>query len=412
MKIKNPKKIFWAVMITAIVISACAFPEKEDPFSRLPEERTETLVGEVFPFSVSVSTRATHRLENNEKLVAYLASKIVNLEDFEGRRVEIDGIRRTEKMREIFWVEEIRLKDLEEKGDEDLKDKRYLNEEYTFVYPGNWEYSTSPSGEVHFTEKEDEARRVFLIFSVTSSERKDSKVDPNVLIANMTGIKKVTTDQTDRERQEITLFSNVYNHKYSFIFTSQFEEFEKKKAFFKLLNTFIEGSENVSKAQEKYLKKLAEDEASKIEKEVVEEPKESFLEKIFKDKEEEPVEEVVLPTGDFKNLIDANAFPYESAYYGFRMRVPFGHWFRNFGQSENAIARIGFSDEDFSTQDQAKFMLEILGDETPPKEFSEKVEEGKLIIVYPRSDKSFFRFTGPTKFRDSMRSTGSTIEKF
>ena len=104
MKFRMKQKLIFGVLFAALVLSACVFPEKNDPFSRLPEEAVETLEGEIFPFSVSVSTRATHRLENEGKLVAYVASDIARLSDFEGREVEIDGVRRTEKMREILML--------------------------------------------------------------------------------------------------------------------------------------------------------------------------------------------------------------------------------------------------------------------------------------------------------------------
>ena len=102
MKFPIRKKIFFGLFLASIIISACVSPEQEDPFERLPEEPVETLAGEIFPFSVSISTRATHRLENDGKLVAYLASKIVRLEDFEGRKVEVDGVWRTEKCEKFF----------------------------------------------------------------------------------------------------------------------------------------------------------------------------------------------------------------------------------------------------------------------------------------------------------------------
>ncbi|MCF7905798.1 hypothetical protein K9L63_01250 [Candidatus Gracilibacteria bacterium] len=453
MKIENKQKIFWGVLTVAVVLSACVFPGKEDPFSKVSEEKVETIKGDLFPFSVSVATRVTHRLEDEGKLVAFLASDIVRLDDFEGRRVEVDGVRRKEKMREIFWVSAIRLLDLGKQTEEAPIDERYTTRNFSFVYPPTWESSVSPTGVVHFLDKADPARRVFLTFSAEELERGDKTKDPNVLIANLAGTKKITTDELERERQEIVLFSNIYDRKYKFIFTSAFEEFEKKKSFFKLLNSFVEGEENVLKAKEEDLKKMAEREAKKIqeeeEKKVVEEklkePKsESILEKLFGDdereeeeknatEEEEPAEQVVstpestetvpetvgedtspfiASSTDYVNLIDERAFLYESQYYGFRMWVPFGYWFRNFGASENAIARIGFSDEEFSNAAEAKFWLEILGDENPPRTFTEKMNDTRVEIEFPRTEKSFFRFTGLKKFKDAMRSIQATVEKF
>ncbi len=458
---RTKQKLIFGILFAALVLSACVFPEKNDPFSRLPEEKTETLRGEIFPFSVSISTRATHRLEKDEKLVAYIASDIVRLDDFLGREVEVDGVMRTEKMREIFWVEAIRLLDLEDQ-EEQVADQRFSTNRFSFVYAGTWEHSTSPAGVVHFVDKDDVARRVFLTFSVEDIEKEDKKSDPNVLIASLAGIKKITTDSLDRERQEVVLFSNLYSLKYRFIFTSQFEEFERKKSFFKLLNTFIEGEENVRKALEEDKKILAEQEAKKIVKEeVVEEPvveKESFIERIFGEKESDetsvlpdeekdaievvaqqeaikeqiapntvPEKELVTPVktpvttseipvvesgSDFVNLIESHAFAYESSYYKFKMFVPWGFWFRNFGQTETRIARIGFSDEEFTEESGAKFWLEIIGSETPPTQLVETIKDGQVVLEFSRDGKSFFRISGPAGYRDAMRSIQATVENF
>ena len=59
------KSILLALGLAVTVLTACVLPEKEDPFERLPEENLETIEGKLFPFSVSVSTRATHRLEQD-----------------------------------------------------------------------------------------------------------------------------------------------------------------------------------------------------------------------------------------------------------------------------------------------------------------------------------------------------------
>ena len=439
MRFAKKRWILWGMLAISIVMTACVPPAKEDPFSRLPEEKIETLEGEVFPFSVSVSTRATHRLESNNRLVALLASEIVRLEDFEGQEVEMDGVRKTEKMREIFWVEAVRVKNLE-KGDEGPFDLRFETKKFSFPYPESWEYTTSPDGTAYFVDKDDPARRVFLMFSVKEISRRDKRSDPNVLIANLAGTKKNSTDELGRERQEITLFSNLFDRKYGFVFTSSFEEFEKKKSFFRLLNSFIEGEENVRKAKEEDLKKLAEQEAEKItnyesqitdekdekkvEKATEEDESEGILSKLFGKKptavdesesseEKSEVEQKPLPvSGEFQDLIDEKAFSYESAYYQFSMQVPFGFWFRNFGQSENVIARIGFSDQDFTGSEEAKFWLEILGDENPPKAFSEQLDNDTLVIEFPRGKKSFFRLRGSKDFRDAMRSIHATVKNF
>ena len=70
-----------------------------------------TISGVLFPFDVSVATDATHRLESENKLVALVASDIVNLEIFEGRLVEMVGFMKPEGKRNVFWVHSLDLKE-------------------------------------------------------------------------------------------------------------------------------------------------------------------------------------------------------------------------------------------------------------------------------------------------------------
>jgi len=472
------KKFIFVFFISTVVLTACIFPEKEDPFEKLTKEELKTISGKIFPFSVSVSTRATHRLEKDGKLVSYIASKIVNLDDFLGRQVEVDGLFRKEKMRELFWVESIRVINLPtDIPEEEKKDQRFYTKKFSFIFPNEWEYTTSPDGILHFVAKNDQARRVFLKFSVEDLQKEDKKNDPNILISNLAGIKKLSNDNLDKEYQEIILFSNIFPKKYKFIFNASFEEFEKKKSFFKLLNTFIEGESNVKNAIEEDQKKEAEKEAEKIkllqekesqEKEIqdlLEKTKEknentnkAFIKKLFTDEDEkkstdetekileqeeplsEKIEEITpekilektekkdIPisktpeisennqakfiTGNYKNLIDNRAFFYESAFYKFSMKIPYGFWFRNFGASPGYIATIGFSNEQFLEKNSAKFRLEIVSSTNVPQNFSEKLDGEKIIMEFPRSSNSFFRFSGHKSFRDAMMSIYATIQNF
>ncbi len=468
MQYSSSKKFIGAVFVAALVLSACVLPEKNDPFERLPKEEVETLSGEIFPFSVSVSTKITHRLEANNRLVAYLTSDIVRLNDFVGRKVEIDGVRRKEKMREIFWVEAVRVKDLEAETEQLTLAPRFSNETITFPYNENWVFSTSPEGGTYFTEKDDVEGRVFLQFSTEIISPNDETVDPNVLISNLAGTKEVKIDPSDKERQEIILLSNLFpDQKYKFIFTADQDDFTKKKSFQKLLNQIVEGRENVQKIIDEEKKQLADFEAEKVAAEKVkqeelealakaqeeadkstEEAKnaaegdeESLIGKLFDNEKEseknetettdttpaeittepenttekEPEAETVttadLPN-DYKNLIDDRAYSYESTYYGFSMKSPFGLWFENFGASENRITSIGFAKHEIEGKSSTDFLLEVIGDENPPTEFSETVKNNELIIKWPRNNKSFFQLSGKPEFRDYMRSLQGTVKSF
>ncbi len=434
------RSVWFGLLGFALVLSACSVPEQDDPFSRLPEENLEVVTGEVFPFSVSVSTRATHRLEKDKHLVAYLASDIVRLEDFEGREVRLEGVFRKEKMREIFWVEKVELQDGE--NNEESTEERFTTKRFTFVHPLDWEYTLAPNGMAYFLGKTDPARRVFLTFSVEDLTREDKRLDPNVLIANMAGVKDIKIDEFNRDREEIVLFSNLYpDKKYRFVFTNNFEDFEKKKSFFRLLSTFTEGEENVQRILREEQKALASAEGEKAKKTrkdvaevgaekaggdetvIAQEKGTGLLRKLFgkpKDEEADAIDQVsgntkeVAPAqkgdlGGYKNLITASAFPYESSYYKFSMKVPFGYWFRNFGPTQDALDEIAFANYDFNQRSRAQFFLWLVQDDTPPTELIERVEDGQLILEWPRTGKSFYRMQGPPGYRDAMRSVQATV---
>ena len=435
------QKFIWLSLIIAVGLSACTLPkiEREDPFAKIPAEKTETLYGEIFPFSVSVATKATHRLEKDNKLVALLASDIVQLDEFEGRIVEVDGVFRKEKMRPIFWVEAIRVKDL---GENPAKlTSRFESKNYSFQIPENWESSTLEDGTVHFIDKKDATRKVFLTFAVKDISKLDKKDDPNIVMANMAGIKKSSVFDGGQVRQEITLFSNIFpEKKYVFVFNNNEKDFSRKKDFFKLLNSFIEGEENVKIAHEAELKKLAEaelklvqkDKPAKTDEENTEKPEEkeegSIISRIFgsDDKEEQTIDAVAKEepeateketeenpaklSAEFKNLIDDRAYPYSSDYYRFSLKTPFGLWYENFGPTNKYITQLGFAKHPLNGRNSAEIYLNLIADDDPVQNFSESQEDGELILLFPRDAKSYFEMHGPVKYRDYMRSIQSSIK--
>lgn len=427
------------VAFVLLFLTACVWPEKSsDPFERLPEEKLETIEGTIYPFSVSVKTSATHRLEKDNRLVAFLASNIVRLEDFEGRKVQLDGTMRTEKMREIFWVEAIRLQEVISLDELEPLDLRYSTKTFSFLYPHNWEYTQAPNGTLYFKDKNDAAGRVFLTFTPSEVSSADTNIEKNVLISNMAGTKNISTDDSGQERQELVLFSNRSNQKYSFVFLSPFEDFERKQAFFKLLNSFIEGEEKVYEALESDKKEQAARQAKQAEflrlqellnsSDIIEEEdvseKESLeeedgedasSEEDLKEVEEKPATTPATPSfelgGDFTNEIDDRAFYYESSHYNFSMKVPYGYWFKNFGPVEGAIAKIAFAKQDIASFAERDFALSILSGEFEGKP-TESVEAGILTIKAPRSGNTYYRLRGPAGFRDSMWSVVSTIVNY
>ena len=431
------KKLF-VVFGCALLFAGCT---SDDPFAPLPQEPHETLVGEVLPFDLSVSTRATHRLERDEKLVALLASDIVPLEKFEGQDVSVSGVYRTEKMREIFIVDELHLLSDELASDEEALPERFSTKNFSFIFPKTWQYSTSPDGTMHFTDKSDELGRVFLQFTVEPKERRDERTTPSVSIAGFKGTKSVMGDELGREQQKIVLWSNNSNKKYTFSFTADFEEFEKKKAFYELLNSFVEGETAVRAAQDEDLRIQAEREAAKVreltkptepevtsedEKEATEEvageEKEGVFSRFFGSKDKVDTEGALQKAADaaadmplkddFTNLIDERAFPYTSDYLKFSMKAPWGYWFQNVGPTEPLLLQFGFAKHKITGIENSEFLLEIVPSENPVVTARERKADGELFIEWARDDSSFFRLHGPESARDAMRSIQATVKSW
>lgn len=436
------KKLFVAFGCALLFIGCTS----DNPFAPLPQEPHETLVGEILPFDLSVSTRATHRLERDEKLVALLASDIVPLEKFEGQEVSVSGVYRTEKMREIFIVDELHLLSDELVSDEKELPERFSTKNFSFVFPKTWQYSTAPDGTMLFTEKSDEQGRVFLQFTVGPKERRDKRMTPSVSIAGFKGTKSVMGDELGREQQKIVLWSNNSNKKYTFSFTADFEEFEKKKAFYELLNSFVEGESAVRAAQDNDLRIQAEREAEKVialtkpaepeaiepkatpedEKEATEgvpgEEKEGLFSHLFGSKEKVDTEEALQKASeaaadmplkdDYTNIIDGKAFPYTSDYLRFSMKSPWGYWFKNVGPTEPLLLQFGFAKHEVTGIEDSEFLLEIVPSENPVVTPRERKANGELFIEWARDNTSFFRLHGPESSRDAMRSIQATVKSW
>jgi hypothetical protein len=256
------------------------------------------------------------------------------------------------------------------------------------------------------------------------------------VIANMAGNKVSSTFDSGQVRQKITLFSNLFeNKKYVFVFNNNSEDFSRKKDFFKLLNSFIEGEENVQIAHEEELKKMAEAEVKLVQEdeknketeaakeEYSEKEEGSIISRIFgsdDEKEKQTIDSIakeeehteIILNNEFRNLIDDKAFYYESSYYKFSMKVPYGLWFKNFGQNEDYIAQIGFAEHEVDSRANSSFLLNIISSDLPINEFMETQDGENLVIKFPRNDKSYYELRGSIDYRDYMRSVQSTIESF
>jgi hypothetical protein len=298
----------------------------------------------------------------------------------------------------------------------------------------------SANGVAHFIDKEDVSRRVFLMFSVEDIPAGDLKESPNVMIANMAGNKTVSADIAERERQEILLYSNLFSVKYKFVFTSNPNEVDQKKNFYKLLNSFIEGEDNVKKAIEEEKKKLAEEEVAKIKTEPAPtaETQEPILASAPTTAPEaqpsttttttvttttvtpspvapataasflDPPASAVPSDGSFRDLIDANSMSYERD--GLSVKIPWGFWYRSFQAAGGATARVGVSDQDLSSPSQAKMWVELFTGEKTAEAFSEKNDGTNIVIEVAKGDNAFVRISGPAGFRDALMSIAKTVQ--
>ncbi|PID70266.1 hypothetical protein CSB37_02675 [bacterium DOLZORAL124_38_8] len=426
-----------------------------------------TISGVLFPFDVSVATKATHRLEKDNKLVALVASDVVNLEIFEGRNVDLTGFSKSEGKRNVFWVHSIDLKeDLDHLvADEELFTDTYVQGKgYTFLYPKTWEMFMAPDGALYFSQKGDVNRRAFFVFNVKDVEESDAEKERNVLISGLKGVKKITSE-SKREHQLIELFSADGAKKYVFQFNSLFEEFEKKQAFFALLNSFVTGDEAVQKAiverkkqiadqKEKLLKKKndlleirsqlealkaaeaqnengvtsqKDEEGTSVfdnlieftktaetenenKKEVIEAEENQMPQVETKPTEETP--KVKSDLNDFNNLINAKAYRYGSSFLKLSLQIPYGFWFQNFGNVNNTIATIGVQKSPIDGLAGTDFQIELIKKEGGVSAVTETEKDGKIVIEMPRPGfkNSFIRISGSPEFRDAMHSVRSTIQ--
>jgi len=104
------------------------------------------------------------------------------------------------------------------------------------------------------------------------------------------------------------------------------------------------------------------------------------------------------------------AMPYESPVFNFSMTIPGTFQFQSFDPVENRIARFAFANQYFTDESDAQFWLEIIGTESPPPNFSQKIKDGEIIFDFPRSEKTFFRVRGDAEFLFPMQLLQQSIE--
>lgn len=369
--------------------------------------------GVIEPFSQGSVPSITHRLEQDGRLQAYLRSEIIDLTDFEGREVVVIGQTESEKMREIFVVESLLIKGLEVP----TETKIFSEQDVAFLYPAYWSYTSSPDGKYYFIDETDVARKVFLTFSAKGLTREDKSQDPNIEIAGFAGIKKVDTDQRGQDIQSISLWSKQKPFKYDFLLTTKIDQIDKKEAFLKTLESFVEGQRAVTNLKNIQNQQRATAQLDQLENKAGG----GKVNKMKVGVDPTPTEKNQIKTIEtrtktvdqsFQNLIDDRAFTYKSDFYRFQIQVPYGYWFRNYGATDSTLGQIGFADEEITGRGVVDFWLEILSDTQGLEQAVFSVDENQYEIVFPRNNQTKYRLRGSVKFKDAMRSIQTGLINF
>jgi len=432
------RKLFLIFLLGfSLTFSGCSWFESKPIFKPIPDEILKTISGTLFPFSVSVSTNATHRLEKDGKLVGYIASDIVKLKKFENQEVDIEGVWRHEKMHQIFWVERIHVK-VKEKIEEIKIQKpqynRFKMKDFSFKYPIGWSHTITPDDKAHFINKEDPQRRVFLTFSVRAFSSEEKKIEPNILINDFSGTKTITIEKGN-EKEDVKLFSQKGVWEYRFVSQVKMDDFERKKEISKLIMSFVEGEENVQKAILEDKKLLAKEEESKIEKvEVLEDAKneekphpnpllegegtkndskkvEKNLEEAKGEETENNPEEVTkYKLGEYEEKIDNRAYSYSNSYRKMSLRVPYGFWYRGLGAQYGSVYEMGIAKHPVHKYSDAEIFVKIFYVDKPFKEMKEGIIKDRVILTKMRDEKTAYEVSGPLKYRDEMWSIFNTLK--
>jgi len=427
----------WFLIFSAgFLLSGCLSQKTYNPMDRFESGSIETIEGTVLPFSVNIATDATHRLEREGKLVAFLASDVVDLTESEGQYMEVSGVFEAEKMRQIFWIQsaEKTEKGTVEVETDEKKSEQFTADMYRFDYPSTWKFIKNEDGVQYFSDKNDALNRVFMSFE--SRNIKNESQEYPLTIAGLKAYKNMQLDEDGTERQEVLLKSVINEgQEYRFWFQSDKNEFDKKRAFSAALNSFSEGEQVTEEVQEETeiqekTEEVKSDDAEikndtdeKADIDIVDTENENTEEEIKEDKipnldtdaptlPENNAAAVSIPEdGSYKNLVaDGSKFhTYTSSASGIDIRIPYRYWYRNFGARNGAVTEMGFSIKGDPADEGSEFTLRVEKTNNPPSKKSESAEGQYLTITVPRNNATLYKITGPASARDAMMSVAGSI---
>lgn len=433
-----------ALFLTFGLVVGCDWkPETvpENPFVNVQPNEIETLTGKLFPFSASIATSATHRMEKNGRLVGYIASPVVDLRVFEGDEVEVEGIWRSEGRQEIFWVESIILAETNLESVTSSAPVRFLGDNFTFTYPYNWEVNQDINGRVNVYKMDGAVRELMMTITPsdfsTEAERLEANMDLNGLAAH----REISVDERGRDLETMTVYSFDGLKQYVFESSYAFDDNEKRQEIAGVLNTFVEGRENVQaviekdrlEAAQKMAERAAERKAetekrlrAKAEELKVEDK--SFLEGLFDKEDSDPtlvtesVEESDLTSpvvaedltfnalDSFTNTIDDRGHIYNNPIYGAKIFVPYTFWYRSFGPGEDSILEFGTGRSEITSQSDSEILLSIKSNDIDQGKDSE-VQVGDMLTVTHVDGDRLYIATGPISMRDDLWSIVTGIER-
>ena len=397
---------------------------KKDSSSQVFTERLETIQGKIFPFDIAIS-KATHRAEKDDKLVAYLFSDVLDLDKLIGIDLEMDGFFKLEDKQQIFWVKTARPISNQDEAT-DSKTKRLSTKLFTFLYSKDWSYTISPYGIYYFSKESNDSSLPNVVFLTLSSElttKEDENIKPNILVAGLTGTKKISQEKLSRKQEVWTLFSSLYERKYIFTFTYNANESDRIKNFLNLINSFVEGEEEVQKIiskekeAEELIKQQQADIAEKLKnitKEITEKTNygknnesDSFFSNIFNKEEELSSSKVELPSPEVENSIKTCSEEYNPVCAEITENGQSIHkTFDNKCQSNGALI---INQGVCRDSGQMKINnMKIIGDEEPIEEEEVAKEENMKVLTSNKApttfknlqnDKSFLYTSGYYNFK-------------
>lgn len=335
---------------------------------KLNEPQILTKEGLVTKIPSQVNTLATHRLEFEGQLSAFLASESVDLDLFVGDTVSLKGQSVIDKMRSIFYIEEIEL----QKTNRDIftavmNKKLYRNTHFSFLYPEKWAYWGVDGSQLYFYEKNDPLQKVIFTFAITNDilEQKlnaefaglpaYSSFDENLALKNDAKNYEIAIPSAEHDFLYQLMLSGKENSpdqikNFTEIAKSLAETLPKRKLLSK--NHFAQVNSGLVNFQ---IKKKAEEAAfaENKKKEEQEEQKEAEKTQIESEgNEKTPLEEISElknpPDPDLSDKLGKN--PFENGKFhayqspsGFSAFFPLATWFQSFGLVDDNLAYVGVS---------------------------------------------------------------------